>query len=42
MRQFGHAIEDISINSLKPYPRNARCHSKATQRRPFCKPAVPV
>jgi len=29
MRQFSHAIENISINSLKPYPRNARCHSKA-------------
>src|SRR3984893_16557963 len=29
MRQLSHAIEDIPINSLKPYPRNARCHSKA-------------
>jgi hypothetical protein len=29
MRQFSHAIEDIPINSLKPYPRNARFHSKA-------------
>jgi len=29
MRQFSHAIEDFPINSLKPYPRNARCHSKA-------------
>src|ERR1700704_3980854 len=29
MRQFSHAIEDVPINSLKPYPRNARCHSKA-------------
>src|SRR3984893_17679323 len=29
MRQFSHAIEELPINSLKPYPRNARCHSKA-------------
>jgi hypothetical protein len=29
MRQFSHAIEDIPINSLKSYPRNARCDSKA-------------
>src|SRR5580700_6037289 len=29
MRQFRHAIADVPINSLKPYPRNARCHSKA-------------
>jgi ParB-like chromosome segregation protein Spo0J len=29
MRQFSHAIEDIPINARKPYPRNARCHSKA-------------
>ena len=27
--QFSHAIEDVPINALKPYPRNARCHSKA-------------
>ena len=28
-RQFSHAIEELPINSLKPYPRNARRHSKA-------------
>jgi ParB-like nuclease domain len=29
MRQFNPAIEHISVQSLKPYPRNARRHSKA-------------
>jgi DNA modification methylase len=29
MRQFSPAIENISVQSLKPYPRNARRHSKA-------------
>jgi ParB-like chromosome segregation protein Spo0J len=29
MRQFTPAIENISVQSLKPYPRNARRHSKA-------------
>ena len=28
MRQFNLAIEHISVRSLKPYPRNARRHSK--------------
>ena len=29
MRQFSPAIERVSVQSLKPYPRNARRHSKA-------------
>src|SRR4030081_336462 len=29
MRQFSPAIERVSVQLLKPYPRNARCHSKA-------------
>src|ERR1700732_614039 len=29
MRQFNPAIERVSVQSLKPYPRNARRHSKA-------------
>src|ERR1700730_16079698 len=29
MRQFSPAIERVSVRSLKPYPRNARRHSKA-------------
>ena len=29
MQQFNPAIEHISVRSLKPYPRNARRHSRA-------------
>ena len=29
VRQFNPAIEHISVQSLKPYPQNARRHSKA-------------
>ena len=29
MRQFSPAIERVSVQSLKPYPRNARRHSRA-------------
>src|ERR1700720_4527619 len=29
MRHFSPAIERVSVQSLRPYPRNARCHSKA-------------
>ena len=29
MRTFTPAIEHVSVRSLKPYPRNARRHSKA-------------
>src|ERR1700730_8337866 len=29
MRQFSPAIERVSVQSLKPYPRDARRHSKA-------------
>jgi ParB-like nuclease domain len=29
VRQFSPAIERVSVQSLKPYPRNARRHSKA-------------
>jgi ParB-like chromosome segregation protein Spo0J len=29
MQQFNPAIEHISVQSLKPYPRNARRHSRA-------------
>ena len=29
MQQFSPAIERVSVQSLKPYPRNARRHSKA-------------
>jgi len=28
MRQFTAAIEHVPVSSLKPYPRNARRHSK--------------
>src|ERR1700730_13371494 len=29
MRQFSPAIERVSVQSLKPYPRTARRHSRA-------------
>jgi ParB-like chromosome segregation protein Spo0J len=29
MRQFNPAIERVSVKSLRPYPGNARRHSKA-------------